>query len=72
MRPRFAEIEKEMPDLKTEYFETSENPDLIRKYKITDIPTFLFLDDKGNELSRLTKIQTKKRIIEEIKKWQNK
>ncbi|MCK4521359.1 MAG: thioredoxin family protein [Nanoarchaeota archaeon] len=72
MRPRFAEIEKEMPDLKTEYFEDDENPELIKKYHIIAIPTFLFLDDEGNELSRLAKIQTKERLIEEINKFKEK
>ena len=72
MKPRWAEIEKEIPELKTEYYEAEDNPDLIKKYNIMEIPTFLFLDDQGNELSRLIDIQTKERLIEEISKWKNK
>ena len=72
MVPRWKEIEAEMPELKTEYFEAAKNPELIKKYKIMDIPTFLFLDDEGNELSRLTKIQTKERLIKEINEWKDK
>ena len=71
MRPRWAEIEKEMPELKTEYYEVETHPEIIKKYHVMDIPTFLFLDDKGNELSRLTNIQTKERLIQEINKWKD-
>ena len=71
MRPRWEEIEKEMPDLKTEYYEIETHPEIIKKYRVLEIPTFLFLDEAGNELSRLKNIQTKERLIEEINKWKN-
>ncbi len=72
MVPRWKEIESEMPELKTEYFEASENPELVKKYNIKEIPTSLFLDDEGNELSRLTKIQPKEKLLEEINKHKDK
>ncbi|MBD3354577.1 hypothetical protein GF361_01170 [Candidatus Woesearchaeota archaeon] len=72
MVPRWKKIEEEMPELKTEYYEASENPDLVKKYNINEIPTFLFLDNKGNELSRLAKIQPKEKLLEEIKKHKDK
>ena len=71
MKPMWAEIEKEMPDLKTEYFDDIKNLEIVKKYNILDVPTFLFLDDEGNELSRLANIQTKERLIKEINKWKN-
>ena len=71
MKPRWDEIEKEMPELKTEFYVVEDSPEIIKKYNIMDIPTFLFLDKQGNEVSRLTKIQTKKRLIEEINKWKD-
>jgi len=70
MVPRWKEIEQEMPDLKTEYYEASENQDLVQKYKIGHVPTFLFLDKEGNELSRMTGIVSKEKIKKEIEKLQ--
>jgi thiol-disulfide isomerase/thioredoxin len=52
MKPRFAEIEKELPWLLTEYFDVDEHRDLVEKYKLEDFPAFLFLDKEGREFQR--------------------
>ncbi len=72
MGPRWKEIEAEMPDLETEFYIIDEYPELREKYKLKAIPTFIFLDKKGNELSRLSMIQTKERLIEEVNKYKDK
>ncbi len=54
MKPRWAEIEKEYPWLETEMYDYDENKEMVEKYNITDkLPTFIFLDQNGNELLRL-------------------
>ena len=37
MRPRWAEIEKEMPDLITEYYDFDKDKEIMEKYAIYDI-----------------------------------
>ncbi len=52
MKPHFAEIEKELPWLQTEYFDVDERRDLVEEYKLEDFPAFLFLDKEGQEFKR--------------------
>jgi thioredoxin 1 len=66
MRPMFQEIEKEMPELKTEYFDADENPDILKKYGIKNLPVFIFLDKDDNEILRLKGAQNKKDLIKII------
>ena len=72
MKPFWEEIEKESPDLETEYFDADENPELLKKYSIEDIPVFIFLDKEGNEILRLEGAVPKSRIIETINENMNK
>ncbi|MCK5320446.1 thioredoxin family protein [Candidatus Parcubacteria bacterium] len=67
MKPMWGEIEAEIPDLKTEYFESDENPELLEKYGVKDIPTFLFLDKDEKEIARLSGLQNKEELIKLIK-----
>ena len=60
MRPMWQEIEAEMPELKTEYYDADENPELIKKYGIKNLPAFIFLDSSENEILRLKGVQNKK------------
>jgi len=72
MKPRWEEIEAEMPELTTEMYIIEEHPELTKKYNLKAIPSFIFLDKEGNELSRLSMIQTKERLIEEVNKFKDK
>ena len=38
MRPRWEEIESEIPELKSEYYDADESPDMIKRYKAEKIP----------------------------------
>jgi len=71
MKPRWEEIEKENPNLKTEYYDFDNNKEMVEKYNIDDIlPTFVFLDKEGKEIIRLNGEIDKKeliRVIEENK-----
>jgi len=71
MRPRWEEIEKELPWLETEYYDFDKDKDMVEKYKVNqNLPTFIFLDKEGNEILRLHGEVSKEellKIIEENK-----
>ncbi len=53
MRPRWLEIEKELPWLVTEYHDVDKEPELESKYRLTDYPAFIFLDKNDREFQRM-------------------
>ena len=67
MKPMFAEIEQEMPELKTEFYETDDNKEIMEKYNVESIPTFIFLDKDEKEILRLVGLQNKEELVETIK-----
>lgn len=67
MKPMWGEIEKLMPELKTEYFDADNNPEKLKEYGITDIPVFIFLDKDGKEFLRLKGVQNKEDLIKIVK-----
>jgi len=67
MKPVWAKIEEEMPELKTEYFDIDENAEEAKKWGVTDeIPIFVFLDKAGNEFARKKGQISKKELLEFI------
>jgi len=56
MRPRWQEIEKEIPWLKTEYFDFDKDKETVNKYGIVSgvLPVFVFLDRGAKEILRLS------------------
>lgn len=68
MKPRLAEIESEMSDLVTEYYDFDRDKEMVEKYKIDHtLPVFVFLDKSGDEILRLTGEVDKDKLIEVIK-----
>ena len=67
MKPMFSEIETEIPELKTEYYEADENPEILKEYEVKNIPEFIFLDKNNKEFLRLQGIQNKDELIKIIK-----
>lgn len=67
MRPLWEEIEKEMPELQTEYYDADESPELLKKHDIKDIPAFIFLDKEDKEFLRLQGAQNKESLVKVIK-----
>jgi len=54
MKPRWQEIEKENPWLKTEYYDFDKDKEVVSKWGIDkDLPTFVFLDKTDKEFLRL-------------------
>ncbi|MCD4704652.1 thioredoxin family protein [bacterium] len=67
MKPLWQEIEKEIPGLKTEYFDYDKNKELREKYHIKHVPTFIFLDENNQEVAREHGIVKKDKLMEIIK-----
>lgn len=64
MTSRWQEIEQELPWLQTEYFDIDENQEMKKKYNIDDVPMFVFLDEKGEEIERMQGEVPKEKLIE--------
>jgi len=65
MRPRWQEIEKENPWLKTQYFDFDKDKEIVKKYKIDSgvLPVFIFLDKNEKEFLRLNGEVEKEELI---------
>lgn len=66
MKPRFMEIEKENPWLVTEFIDADQQPELLTKWGVHEIPEFIFLDKNGEEIERLSGIITKEILVAKI------
>ena len=69
MKPIWKEIEEELNWLDTEYFDVDENKEIAKKYDIVDLPTFVFLDSKEEEIHREVGEIGKESLIEIIDKY---
>lgn len=67
MKPMWAEIEAEIPELETQYFDADENIEELEKYKIENLPVFVFLDKSGQEFLRLQGLQNKEDLARTVK-----
>lgn len=68
MKPRWKEIEMELPWLKTEYYDADKETALVKKYEVREYPCFIFLDEKNNEIYRDYGEIDKGKLIEIIEK----
>lgn len=73
MRPRWAEIERENPWLKTEYLDFDNDRDQVKKYKVESgkLPVFIFLNKKGGEILRISGEIDKNDILKAIDESKN-
>ncbi len=67
MKSRWEKIEKKYPQLKTEYFDCDQQPEISRKYQIEKVPTFIFLDRRSQEIARLSGLVSDKELEKIIK-----
>lgn len=64
MRPRWQELEKELPWLETVYYDYDKNKTEVEKYKIDkNLPVFIFLTKNNQEFLRLTGEISKKELL---------
>ncbi len=66
MRPRWAEIENEYPELETEYFDYDNDQDEIAMYDVEAerLPVFILLDDEEEEITRVSGEYSKEELEE--------
>ena len=67
MKSVWDEIENEYRGLSLEEYDADDDSDIHKKYNIKDIPTVIFLDDTGKEISRLEGAKDKEEIISAMK-----
>ena len=68
MKPIWEEMEAEMSELKTEYFDIDENSDMAKQWEVSDeIPIFIFLDKEGKEFARKKGQISKQELMDFIK-----
>lgn len=72
MRPRWAEIERAMPELQTEYIDYDQQPEIKKQYQIDHVPTFIFLDKADQEILRLKGLVEKEELSELINQHKDK
>lgn len=74
MKPRWKKIEQDHPWLKTEYydFDTEVAKKLAGKYDIQSLPTFIFLDNQENEITRLNGEIDESKLVKLINEYRNK
>ena len=73
MRPRWKEIESELPWLKTEYYDYDKDKEMVEKHKINqNLPTFVFLDKDDKEITRLSGEPSKKELLKLIEQHKDK
>ena len=67
MKSIWEEIEKEVSGFESQYFDADENEEVLEKYNVQDVPTFIFLDKEEKEITRLKGVQNKEDLITTIK-----
>lgn len=67
MRPMWEEIESQIPELKTRYYDADDHPEALKKHNVKDVPVFIFLDKNNNEILRLQGAQNKEELIRLVK-----
>ena len=73
MKPRWAEIEEANPWLETEFYDYDQSPEIVETYKINEnLPVAIVVDDKGNELTRITGEVSKNEILKTIEAFRTK
>ncbi|MBD3360028.1 MAG: hypothetical protein GF365_04980 [Candidatus Buchananbacteria bacterium] len=74
MKPRWQKIEQELAWLKTKYYDVDKDKEMVKKYNIESetIPTFIFLNEQGEEFLRLHGEIDKQKLIDIIKENKDK
>ncbi len=72
MKPRWAEIERELTWLITEYHDADTEKELVKKYSVKYYPCFIFFDKEGNEIHREYGEIEKEKLIEIINTYKDK
>ena len=66
--PVMEDVQKEYSDLLFEKYDADTHPDVFKKYKISSVPTVVFVKD-DNEVNRFSGVLPKSQIISLINKY---
>lgn len=73
MKPRWQEIEAELPWLKTEYYDYDKDKEIVAKWNIDkSLPVFIFLDKNDKEITRLNGEPSKEELLKVIEEHKEK
>lgn len=72
MKPRWDEIEQELPWLETEFYDADESESVLERYEVDELPTFVFLDSEGQEIKRMIGEVSKDKLIEVVQELRDK
>ena len=73
MKPRWAELEKENPWLKTEFYDYDEHPEIVEKYQVNEnLPVAIVLDDNDKELKRFSGEVEKDELLKALETFRSK
>lgn len=72
MKPIWKDIESELPELETEFYDYDNDSKQLEKYNIDgNLPCFIFLDKDWKEIERLNWEFSKNELLEKIEKYKN-
>lgn len=72
MKPIWKDIESELPELETEFYDFDNDSEKLKKYNIDgNLPCFIFLDKDWKEIERINWEFSKKELLEKIEKYKN-
>lgn len=72
MKPRWAEVERELLWLETEFIDIDAGPGIKKEYHIDHVPTFIFFNQAGQEITRLKGLVEKTDLIKVINEHKGK
>lgn len=74
MKSRWEKIAKELPWLKSEYYDYDKDKFLVEKFQLKKgrLPVFIFLDKEDKEISRMQGEIPKEELIKIVKKLKDK
>ncbi|MFH0814980.1 MAG: thioredoxin family protein [Candidatus Falkowbacteria bacterium] len=52
LKNNLMEFQKQNPDLRVEYIDIDDNPEVKQKYEIDDVPVIVVLDDTNNVVTK--------------------
>lgn len=66
MKPMWGEVEDEIPELETIYYDADNDVGMLEKYGVKNIPVFIFLNKEEKEILRLKGVQNKENLIKTV------
>lgn len=66
MAPRIAELKEEFPGISVQEIDIDKEEDLVAKYEVMSVPTYIILDDNDEMTHRFIGVVSKKAIADAL------